>query len=217
VTAGHAAGASSLVYAADLAATDHADAVVSVAADALTDTVIAAYKDLGIVSDDAPADRGSFALGEAGVSLVIERLGHAQSRGARIHAELLGYAISSDALGVGKIDPEGSGVERAMRTALERAGVEPSAVAAVWANRCGLQVADTAEQHAIERVFGAGTPVMAPKVLLGEPMGAGGSLCAAIALKGWAEGDEQGSPRGPIVINSMSLGGTNFALVLAPY
>jgi len=58
--------------------------------------------------------------------------------------------------------------------------------------------------------------VIAPKLLLGEPMGAGVSLCAALALKGWQEGDEEASPKGPILVNGASLGGTNFSIVLAP-
>jgi 3-oxoacyl-[acyl-carrier-protein] synthase II len=217
VTAGHAAGASALVYGFDLTTADHADAIVSLGADALTDTVIAAYKELGVLSDGAPSTDGQgFALGEAGVAMVVERLGHAKARGARLYGELLGYGITSDARGVGRIDPEGEGLERAMRAALERAGLEPTAIVAVWASRCGLGVADEAEAKAIERVLGSETPVIAPKLLLGEPMGAGALLNLALALKGWSVGDEEHSPRGPILVNGMSLGGTNFSIAVAP-
>ena len=213
VTAGHAAGVSALAYCADLAAGDHADAMVCLGADALTDTVITAYRELGVLASE---ETGGFALGEAGVAAVVERLGEARRRGARIYGELLGYGISSDARGVGRIDPEGEGVERAMRVALDRAGVAPEAVVAVWASRCGLKIADEAETKAIERLLGAGARVIAPKLLLGEPMGVGGLLSLALALEGWDRGDEAHSPRGPIVINGMSLGGTNFSIVLAP-
>jgi 3-oxoacyl-[acyl-carrier-protein] synthase II len=48
-------------------------------------------------------------------------------------------------------------------------------------------------------------------------MGAGASVAVALALKGWQEGDEEGSPRGPVLVNSTSLGGTNFSIVLAPF
>ncbi len=210
VTAGHSAGASSLCYGADLSSRDHADAIVCLGADTLTDTVLAGYKALGVLGEDG------FALAEAGVALLVERLGKATERGARVYGELLGYAVTCDARGVGRIDPDGDGVERAMRGALERAGVEPGAVAAVWANRCGLTVADEAEAKAIERVLGSEVPVMAPKLLLGEPMGAGASLGVALALKGWQEGDAERSPKGPVLVNSLSLGGTNFSVVLAP-
>jgi 3-oxoacyl-[acyl-carrier-protein] synthase II len=57
---------------------------------------------------------------------------------------------------------------------------------------------------------------MAPKLLLGEPMGAGASLGMALALKGWQAGDAEKSPEGPVLVNSMSLGGTNFSVLLTP-
>jgi 3-oxoacyl-[acyl-carrier-protein] synthase II len=210
VTAGHAAGACSLSYGYDLAARDHADAIVCLGADALTDTVLEGYKELGVLGD------GGLALAEAGVALLVERMGKASERGARVYAEVLGYGVTSDARGVGRIDPEGQGIERAMRIALERAGVEPDKVAAVWMAKTGLTAAGGAEDAAVGRVFGDDVPRMAPKLKLGEPMGAGPSLNAALALKGWQEGDEEKSPRGPVVVNGTSLGGTNFSIVLAP-
>jgi len=217
VTAGHAAGGSSLCYGFDLAAADHADALVCLASDALTDTVLTAYSEMGVVASSTPSQNGGgFALAEAGIAIVVERLARARDRDARIYGEILGFAITSDAIGIGRIDPEGRGLERAMRLALERAGVEPSAVSAVWTSRCGLQVADDAEAKAIERVLGSSARVIAPKLLLGEPMGAGPSLCVALALKGWQEGDEEGSPSGPVLVNGVSLGGTNFSIVLGP-
>jgi 3-oxoacyl-[acyl-carrier-protein] synthase II len=100
-----------------------------------------------------------------------------------------------------------------MRLALERAGIEPGEVTAVWASACGHRVADRAERRAIERVFGDGVDVQTPKVKLGEPMGVGGALGAALALQSW----QAGAPAGPVVVNSLSLGGTNFSVVLAPY
>jgi 3-oxoacyl-[acyl-carrier-protein] synthase II len=211
VTAGHGAGACSLCYGFDLTARDHADAIVCLGADALTDTVLAAYKELGMLGDDG------FALSEASVAIMVERLGKATERGAEVYAEILGYAVTSDALGVGRVDPEGEGIQRAMRSALQRAGVEPADVAAVWSAKTGLKIADEAEEKAIQRVLGDEVPTMAPKLLLGEPMGAGPSLSTALALKGWREGDEAKSPKGPIVVNGASLGGTNFSVVLAPH
>jgi 3-oxoacyl-[acyl-carrier-protein] synthase II len=210
VTAGHAAGACSLSYGYDLTARDHADAIVCLGADALTDTVLEGYKQLGVLGDDG------LALAEAGVALMVERMGKAEARGARVYGEVLGYGVTSDARGVGRIDPDGEGMERAMRIALERAGVEPGQVAAVWMAKTGLAAADGAEDAAVGRLFGDDVPRMAPKLKLGEPMGAGPSLNAALALKGWQEGDEEKSPKGPIVVNGTSLGGTNFSIVLAP-
>jgi 3-oxoacyl-[acyl-carrier-protein] synthase II len=214
VTAGHAAGASALAYAFDLAARNQADAVVCLGADTLTDTVVAAYDALGLLAegDAGSAEPSGFALAEGAVALLLERASAAQARGARTHGELLAYAITSDGLGVGMIDPEGHGIERAMRQALERAGVEPGDVTAVWSAAAGHRIGDAAEKAAIERVFGDGTTVHAPKLRLGEPIGAGASLNAALALLSW----EHGAPRGPVLVNGLSLGGTNFSLVLAP-
>ncbi len=214
VTVGHAAGAASLCYGYDLAATDHADAILCLGADSLTDTVIAAYRELGVLAGaSSNGDGGGMALSEAGVAVLVERLGSALGRGARIHAEVLGFAITSDARGIGRLDPDGEGLERAMRLALERAGVSAAELAAVWSAGCGLAVADEAEAKALERVAGAGVKVNSPKLLLGEPMGAGASVSVALAIAAW----EHNTDVGPVLINSTSLGGTNFAIVLGPY
>jgi 3-oxoacyl-[acyl-carrier-protein] synthase II len=217
VTAGHAAGASALCYGFDLTTMDHADAIVALGVDTLTDTVVEAYTELGVVATSANGSGGGFALAEGGFAIVVERLGAARARGAKPLGEVRGFAITCDAAGVGKIDTEGEGIERAMRLALERAGVSPSDVVAVWANRNGLEIADEAEARAIERLLGPAVPVLAPKLLLGEPMGAGAALATALALEGWARGDEAHSPRGPVLVNSLSLGGTNISIVLAPF
>ena len=216
VTAGHAAGASALCYGFDLTTMDHADAIVAIGVDTLTDTVVDAYRQLGVVAGSTDGD-GGFGLAEGGFAIVIERLGAARARGAAALGEFRGFAITCDAVGVGKIDIEGEGIERAMRLALERAGVPADDVVAVWANRNGLEAADEAEAKAIDRVLGPDAPVLAPKLLLGEPMGAGAALATALALEGWARGDEAHSPRGPVLVNSLSLGGTNISIVLAPF
>jgi 3-oxoacyl-[acyl-carrier-protein] synthase II len=214
VTAGHAAGAQALTYAFDLAATGKADAMLAIAADTLTDTVVQAYRELGSLTGSEPGSNGSggFALTESAVALVVERLAKAKERGARIYGEILGYGITSDAVAVGRIDKEGGGIERAMQIALEQAGLEPGDVTAIWANASGFKLADDAEAAAIGRVFGDGANVQRPKVKLGEPMGVGGALNAALAVKSWEHGSA-----GPVVVNSLSLGGTNFSVVLAPF
>jgi len=215
VTAGHAAGASALAYAFDLASSNQADAMLCIATDVITDTVVRAYKELGLLADSEPGSNGAdgYALSEGCVALVLERLSAAKARGARIHGEILGHAMTCDAKGIGRVDPDGEGVERAMRIALERTGVEPGDVTAVWASACGDRIADGGERRAIERVFGSGVEVNTPKVKLGEPMGVGGALEAALVLQSW----ESGEPAGPVVVNSLSLGGTNISVVLAPY
>jgi 3-oxoacyl-[acyl-carrier-protein] synthase II len=214
VTAGHAAGAQSLCYGYDLARFNQADAVLSLATDTLTDAVLDAYRDLGLLADAEPGSPGAngFALAEGCVGVLLERLGQARGRGARIYGELRGYGITSDARGVGRIDPEGHGIETAMRLALERAGLSPDEIGAVWSSASGLDVADEAERQAIVRVLGDDVAVEKPKLLFGEPMGVGASLCAALALESW----QQGGDRRPVLVNGLSLGGTNFSLAFAP-
>jgi len=215
VTAGHAAGAQSVSYAYDLVRTDHADAVVALATDTLTDAVIQGYQDLGLLAKGEPgaSDANGFVLAEGSVALLLERLSHAQARGAKPLAEVLGYAVTSDAEGVGRIDTEGHGIEAAMRTALDRAGLEPGDIGTIWSAASGLAAADEAEAKAIERLFGEGATVAKPKLMLGEPMGAGGSLNAALAVESWRSG---GAEAKPALVNSLSLGGTNISIVLGP-
>ena len=124
-----------------------------------------------------------------------------------------GYGVTSDARGAGKIDPEGHGIESAMRIALERSGLEAGEIGQVWSSASGLEVADEAERQAIERLFGDAVEVVSPKLVLGEPMGAGASLCAALALESWRSGN--GAAR-PVLVNGLSLGGTNFSLAFSP-
>src|SRR5439155_1719797 len=128
---------------------------------------------------------GGFALAEGGFAVLVERLGAARARGARPLGELRGFAITCDATGVGKIDTDGVGIEGAVRLGLGRAGVSVSDVVGVWAYRNAIGAADEAAARAIERVLGSDVPVLAPKLLLGEPMGAGAALATVLALEGW--------------------------------
>jgi 3-oxoacyl-[acyl-carrier-protein] synthase II len=93
-----------------------------------------------------------------------------------------------------------------MRLALEAAGIEPGEVGSIWASSAGLRAADRPEQRAIVRLFGDDARVVTPKLRLGEPIGAGGSLNTVLALQSWQHGERPG----PAVVNSSSLGGTHF-------
>jgi 3-oxoacyl-[acyl-carrier-protein] synthase II len=204
VTTRHAAGAAAICAAADAVAHGRADAMLAIGADALTDTVIAGYRALGLL--DAPG----FAISEAGVALLLESRANATARGARVYGVVSEYGIVSDGLGIGSIDPTGAGVERAMRIALDRAGRDPSRVATVWSGLTGHAAADGAELAAIARVLGEDADVQSPKLLFGEPIGAGGALGAALA----ALALHNESARGDVLVNSGSLGGTHISLLL---
>jgi 3-oxoacyl-[acyl-carrier-protein] synthase II len=208
LTAGHAAGASALAYAMDLLARGQADGMLAIGADTLTDAVIDGYRAIGSVAPDG------YALSEAGVALVLERRAWTGERGGHGLAEVLGYGIASDGLGVGRWDLDGRGLERSMRLALEHAGLAPSDIAAVWSSRAGLKLADLAEERALASLFGngGGPEILAPRMVTGEPIGAGAPVAVALAIEGWRRGHYPG----PALVTSSSLGGTHFSIVLAP-
>ena len=195
VTAGHAAGASSLCYGCDLAATDHADAVLCLGADSLTDTVITAYRELGC-SEKAPRTAGARPAWRSPrpVSPCSSSVWEPRGSGAHASTARCSATRSPPTPADRPAGPNGEGLERAMRLALERAGVPAQELVAVWASRSGLAVADEAEAKAIERVLGADVKINAPKLLLGEPMGAGASLSVALAIAAW-EHEEDRRPR----------------------
>ena len=87
-------------------------------------------------------------------------------------------------------------------------------VATVWSSLSGLKFADEAEQQALARIFAGRTSpeILSPKVFIGEPMGAGAPLGMALAMEGWSRGERPG----PALVNSSSLGGTHFSIVVAP-
>ncbi len=100
-----------------------------------------------------------------------------------------------------------------MRTALDAAGLDVSALSAVWANATGLPAVDRPEDAAIKRLLGhREVAIRKPKLVLGEPIGAGAQQFAALALQEW----DNGGDIGPVLINSSSLGGTHIALIMSP-
>ncbi|MER7720010.1 beta-ketoacyl-[acyl-carrier-protein] synthase family protein [Streptomyces flaveolus] len=207
VTTGHAAGASALTVAHDLLLQHRADAVLCPAVEDLSPGVLDAYRRLPLFDDPG------YTLAEAGITLVLERESTARARGARVWGEIAGHGTACDAQGIGRWDPQGEGLERAMRQALDHAGVSAGDLAGVWANAAGLKRVDAPEALATDRLAGRpDLPVHTPKHIVGEPVGAGAQLSAVLAVTGWTRGLDAG----PVLINSSSLGGTHISLVLHP-
>ena len=125
------------------------------------------------------ADRDGFILSEGAGVLVLERLDHAIARGARIYAEFLGHASSSDAFHVAAPDPEGKGAVRAMRWSLEDAGVALEEVDYINAHGTSTPVNDATETLAIKTLFGEYAyeiAISSTKSVMGHAMGGAGAL-----------------------------------------
>jgi 3-oxoacyl-[acyl-carrier-protein] synthase II len=122
-------------------------------------------------------DRTGLVLGEGAGVLVLEDLGRAERRGARIYAELAGYGAANDARHVAR--PDAAGQARAMALALADAGLAPDAIDYVNAHGTATPVGDVVETEAIKQVFGAHArrlPVSSTKSMHGHLMGAAGAV-----------------------------------------
>ncbi|NYD66054.1 beta-ketoacyl-[acyl-carrier-protein] synthase family protein [Agromyces atrinae] len=129
--------------------------------------------------------RDGFVLGEGAAALVLETEEHAKARGARIYAEVLGGAVTSDAYHITAPDPEGSAAARAMIAAIEGAGATLADVKHINAHATSTPVGDIAEYNALRRVFGAGLDdiaVTATKASTGHLLGGAGAIEALFTV-----------------------------------
>ncbi len=128
-------------------------------------------------------DRDGFVLSDGCALVVLESLPHARARGARIYAEVLGQASSSDAYHVAAPDPSGAGAIRAMRWALEDARTDKSEVDYINAHGTSTPLNDAIETLAIKKLFGQAAfqiPVSSTKSMIGHCMGASGTIEAIV-------------------------------------
>jgi 3-oxoacyl-[acyl-carrier-protein] synthase II len=152
----------------------------------------AACKALCTTYNDAPEkgsrpydkDRDGFVMGEGAGIVVLESLEHARARGAKIHAEVIGYGLSGDAYHITAPSEDGDGAYRCMQMALKRAGIQASDVDYVNAHGTST-MADTIELGAVERLFGnaaAKLSMSSTKSSIGHLLGAAGSVEAIFAI-----------------------------------
>lgn len=128
-----------------------------------------------------PFDQGrdGFVMGEGAGILILESLSHAQRRGARIYAEVIGFGCAADAYHMVQPPAGGEGGARAMVRALSDAGIEPSAVGYINAHGTSTPQGDIAETRAVKRVFGehaSRLAVSSTKSMHGHLLGAAGAV-----------------------------------------
>ncbi|WP_029040861.1 beta-ketoacyl-ACP synthase II [Cucumibacter marinus] len=135
-----------------------------------------------------PFDKGrdGFVLSEGGAALVIERLSHAQARGAIPLAEIAGYGTSADAYHLTAGRPDGEGAQRAMRSAIRMAGLNSSDIGYVNAHATSTEVGDAIELAALGSLFAdsAEMPALSStKASTGHMLGAAGAMEALISVQ----------------------------------
>ncbi len=158
----------------------------------------AAMRALSTRNDDPPAasrpfdaGRDGFVVAEGAAILVLEELGHAQRRGARIYAEVCGYGATADAHHITTPAPGGTGAVRAARRALQKAGFGAECIDLISAHATSTGEGDPTELMAITTIVGeraAQVSVTAIKSSLGHTLGAAGAVAAVAAIKALENG-----------------------------
>ena len=184
-------------------------------------------------------DRDGFVISGGGGMVVLEDLEHALARGAKIYAEVTGYAATSD--GHDMVAPSGEGGERAMRLALQTLP-EGRSVSYINAHGTSTPVGDVGEIEAVRRVFGKGStpPVSSTKSMTGHAQGAAGALEAIFCLlmlrddfiapsinvgtlddrldpEEIATTRVDGAALDSVMTNSFGFGGTNGSMILSKF
>ncbi|MFK7999433.1 MAG: beta-ketoacyl-ACP synthase [Polyangiales bacterium] len=180
-------------------------------------------------------DRDGLVVGEGAATLVLEEWEHAKSRGAKIYGEVIGFGTSCD--GTHITSPSPTGMEAAMRLALDDAGVSPSDIDYINAHATATEVGDISESAATWEVFGDKTPIGSTKGFTGHTLGACGAMETAFCLAmmrdgfiapsrnlenadpkcaplGYVVGDARDTRPDIVLNNNFAFGGINTSLVV---
>ena len=196
-----ASGAEALGYALEMIRSNRADVIVSGGVEAAIHQLpmagFAAMKALS-TRNDAPErasrpydrDRDGFVLGEGGGILILEEYEHAKARGAKIYCELVGQGLSSDGYHIAAPDPEGAGVQRAIKFALADANLSTKDIVHLNAHATSTPAGDVAEAHALRLALGVDADhvaVSATKSMTGHLLGGAGAIESVFIVKALQE------------------------------
>ncbi len=180
-------------------------------------------------------DRDGIVIGEGAGTVILEEYEHAKARGAKIYAEVLGFATNCDASHI--TQPKSDTIELCVRMALDQAHVAPQDIGYISAHGTGTTRGDIAESTATARIFGHKTPISTLKSYFGHTLGACGAVEALAAVKmmheGWFNpnlnlnhvdpecgdldyivGEKRNIDTDLIVTNNFAFGGINTSIVL---
>jgi 3-oxoacyl-[acyl-carrier-protein] synthase II len=192
-----ASGNYALVDAYHMLQRNEADVIITGGTEAAISPVIfASFNRMGALSvrNDEPKkasrpfdkDRDGFVFGEGAATFILEREEHAQARGAKIYAEVLGGRLTSDGYHVTAPRPDALGTSNAIRGALESSALSVEDVDTIFAHATSTPLGDEAEVLSIKQVFGERAyqiPVIGTKSMVGHMLGAAGPIAALAAIK----------------------------------
>lgn len=196
-----ASGAEAIGYAFEMIKNNRADIIVTGGVEAAIHQLpmagFAAMKALS-TRNDAPArasrpydlDRDGFVLGEGGGVLVIEEYEHAKARGAKMYCEIGGQGLTSDGYHIAAPDPDGNGVQRAIKFALQNSGLSTKDIVHLNAHATSTPAGDVAEANALRKALGADADhvaVSATKSMTGHLLGGAGAIESVFIVKALQE------------------------------
>lgn len=237
-----ASGAMAIALAAEMILDGSAPMMLAGGSDALCEFTLGGFHSLQALDPEPcrPFDRNrnGLNLGEGGAILVLEELGRAQARGARIWAVLRGWGMTNDAFHLTAPHEDGAGLAASIARALEMARVEPGDVGYVNAHGTGTPANDIAEANAYAAAFGGcqrPVPVSSTKSHIGHTLAAAGAIEAVITILSlqlgvlfptlrladpidcppvdWLRGDPRRQPINLALTASAGFGGTNTSLL----
>jgi 3-oxoacyl-[acyl-carrier-protein] synthase II len=196
-----ASGAEAIGYAYEMIKNDRADIIVTGGVEAAIHQLpmagFAAMKALS-TRNDAPQrasrpydlDRDGFVLGEGGGVLVLEEYESAKARGAKIYCEVAGQGLTSDGYHIAAPDPDGEGVQRAIKFALQASGLSTKDIVHLNAHATSTPAGDVAEANALRKALGADADhvaVSATKSMTGHLLGGAGAIESVFIVKALQE------------------------------